>query len=419
MCLLNFTNQIAPTYFSAIRTLPLNSSSEAISFNFVIFNQGNRFNLTHFSPTVGGYYWLHISVGINPNATEISFVHGMKNYTYTSNWPILSNSIMSFDIIKYFDSYATAHIESLSSLYSDDTGQITFVGLGIEDMMKSIVALRVQIHYDKDGKILNTNSETKENWNISTEENKKLYFLIPKTGIYLITTTIQTQSLKSERVPLSGFGSHVDPSFLTPPHGTDWWNFAITNGSSISLQYQTPEIKSKMLTMSLIHLMKLTKSDKVTVNFIYIQQPVHAMLQLFLYEPLGEEKVAWAIRKVLQPLGISIVIDVNEGFPWNKQLQRINIIQSGLYYISLTATFDLKIQRSIQLFLHEYPILTLSTHNCYDTESLVPLQQSVLHKMDEGDVLHVEDPYNSVSDIKFNSISVDLLYFTGILLSQQ
>ena len=343
----------------------------------------------------------------------------MKKYTYVSNWPILSRSILSFDLIQFFGSNATVHIESLSSLYSDETGQITFVGFGIRDMMKSIVALGLQMHYNQDGKLLNTSSETKDNWNITTEEATKLHFTIPKTGIYLLITTIQTQSLKSEKVSVPYFGWHIDPSSLTPPHGTDWWNFAVTNGSSVSLQYQTPETKTTMLAMSLIYLMNLMESDIVSINFVYIQQPVHVALQLFLYEPLGEEKVAWAIRKVLKPLGISIVIDVNEGFPWNKQLQRINIIQSGLYYVSLTATFDLKIQRSIRLFLHEYPILTLSTHNCSDTESLVPLQQSMLYKMDEGDVLRVEDPYNTTYDIKLNSISVDLLYFTGILLSQQ
>ena len=405
--------------------MPLNSTFEAIRLNSILFNQGNRFNLTHFSPVNNGYYWFHVSVGLSQNATKVSLVNEIDNYVRMSDWSDISHAIMSFDVIQWVNSNASVHVMSESPLYSDNTGQISFIGFEIGSVMKSLVAVQIQLHYEaSSGKLIDSTVDIASNWNNISPNSEQL--IVPRTGIYILTASLQT--LQSEIAPCSVLNDPRCDNSIPTANNVDSWTLTVANAPPVLLLYQIRDARSHQLTTSLVYLLSLTESDEISAKFSYINQPAFVKLQMVLYEPSKNLRVAWALRRDQPQLNFSI--DVSEGISWDKYANVVNIPKSGVYYISLTATFDTATQHQTRVLRNDIcSLIILSINNTATVgedgiiitreSGLTTLQQSLLYTVNEGDILRVEEDSYETGNINHNFYGDDLVYFMGILLMPQ
>ena len=388
-----------PEHFAAIRKISINSSDEIVQLE-ALLNYNGRFDSKEFSPSRSGFYWFHVSTGLQDGLTKIRLIIGNRSHLFVSESLKKSLYVMSCDLLMWMKAGESAYLKAESPLYSDESGRISFVGFYLENIMSHFAAVQMHLHFVA-GSMKPTASFNRTmavNWAVADFLNGSFQVKAPKTGIYILAVNFRLYAdQKCQKPEKSLFESKV----------------VIEGGKqTLNVLYQKRgNESSQQFTFSLIYAMQLQEDDNVKVIAMLFQPCADVFLQLMLYDPIFGSNAVWAVTLILKNGAIQLkTMLVKDGVIWNKENNAAVISVAGIYYISITAVIEnlgfiySGSHASLSLLRNNLePLIRLSLN----VFSSITFQQSSLVKLMANDILHVEYTLDTQTT----------LYFCGILVT--
>ena len=399
---------------------PVNSTPQIISLN-AILNHNGKFNSTNsiFSPTISGYYWFHVSTGLQdccPSSINLVINNGSSASSTSLASDASSSGIeMSVDLIKWIEATDKVYLLPETLLLHNTSGKITFIGFYADNVVQSSVSLQLDLLYERKSNNIDIDIDKitrkraiASNWTVSLF-GEFVYLGAPETGVYILVAKIGMDEAWWR-------ASNDGPNKMG--HGIIKWTLTDGKRQAVNIAYHRnvtwglfePPLQR---TLSLIYLVSLNSRDKIMLQFdrfSYEKFLVRVSVQLMLYKPKPScgMMAVWAVKQLDNK---KYFAQLNEGQTWDERNSAVKISIAGLYYVSLSAIIETTVAYKTNILLNNLqPVITLSanlTENVELDEQLFTSQQSALLNLMNDDELQVDNIEGSRLE----------LYFVGFLIA--
>jgi hypothetical protein len=328
---------ICQVSFCATRNTSLTVGTDRVTFDNTTINDGNAFDLdtSRFTPPQAGLYWIHFSVGMQPNTDVDVRLQGasrtpdiVRPHTSYTSTPTTTSRV---DFIQSDGSDGPMWLSSDSALYSDAFLQTSFSGFLLSSAMDPLVAFAVGLSTP----IVNTPANTRIAYSTSYLDTHSGWdavnneYVVPVAGAYVITG--QCGVYPGDR---SGVRVYVN--------GVKQFIVHISNDNT----HTGTDFVSKTVILQLIQGDRLYSQTTVTNTGYSLYGDIRHPTSLlgFLYSPYRSVPISWSVAREASGSITGPVeaypfdtVYVNQGNGWQESNYRFVAPVGGVYYIQLTA----------------------------------------------------------------------------------
>ena len=336
-----------------------------------------------FTAPYSGYFWLHYSVGLESYGPADAYLTGSERISNAkrSDSSYSGQDIISRDeIFNLENECGEVKVWSDFNVYSDSFLQTSFSGFSITGLseespvvfslaLTNSLSCPVSTKVPYNRILIDTNGV----WSSSQRE-----FIAPVTGTYVISLIVGTNPTDELGLGLYSYGS------------------VITSIQIGSTDHQYESLGKTIIT-------ELNEGDHLyaacyyySTSYLYSEMRAQTLLTGFLYQPRSFIGYSWSVATVEAVTGPQTPVRfevelVDRGNGWNKNTNTYTVLQTGNYYISMTAGVNSAQRTNMQLQINNSTVANVYMYST-DHNGIKTRSRSIIVRLYEGNTVRVNLP---------------------------